>query len=153
MKLNNLTWPALLAVGATLAACGKAQMGTEATSAASARPTLLMSAPAASDGNLGVALYPGMVTLVGARGTPVAKRGTLIDATFKSADTPERIAAFYREQLSKRFGDETQFLEEPQAEGLIRIQASNGQSQSIEMSIRPEGADSIVTIQSLVKAK
>lgn len=153
MKLNHSTWAVLLAAGTTLAACGNAQASAEVTSASPAQPVHQMPASAASVGNLGVVLYPGMVAMVGAHGTPVAKRGTLIDATFKSADRPEQIVAFYREQLSKKFGDETQFLEESQAEGLIRVQASNGQSQSIEMSIRPEGADSIVTIQSLVRTK
>lgn len=147
MELNDWTWAGLLVAGTALCACGSAQTDGETAAAAPVTPVAGNADPASS--SRGMAQYPGMQTLVEAHRTPVAKRGDLIESDFKSADPPEKTAAFYREQLSKRYGEDTQYLETPLDEGMVRLQATDGERRNVEVLIRPDGAGSIVGVRTL----
>ena len=150
MKLRNLSFPALLIAVAGVAACGKAPSTAEVTpTALSASTTAAPSSETGAkvgdaSGQLGVELYPGLEVLVAAHPIP----GGPTSADFKSSDKPEKIAAFYRDLLSKNGGDNSQYLESPMGEGMFQIQASDGKH-GISIMIRAEGDRSIVGIQTL----
>jgi len=152
MKLKNSSLVGLLIVAAAMAACGGSPATSGGTSEVRPLP-VANAAPEAPDAKgsaaVGLPLYAGMQTVVEARRTPLAKRGDLIESDFKSADPPEQIAAFYREQLSKKYGEDTQFLETPLGEGMVRLQATNGEGKNIEVLISPDGAGSIVGVRTL----
>lgn len=142
---------AAAAVATTALCCAHVQANGEAASPASSTAAPASAVPTSTFGSLGVALYPGMETVIGAHRRPVAKRGKMVSATFRSADPAEQVTAFYRQHLGRWFGDETRFQEAQAGSGVTHLQASAGESQAIEVSIRPEGARSIVSIQALVK--
>jgi len=150
MKLRNLSLPALLIAVVGVTACGKAPSTAEVTPTALSAPTTDAPSSAAvaktgdASGELGVELYPGLEVLVAAHPMP----GGPTSADFKSNDKPEKVAAFYRDLLSKNGADNSQYVESPIGEGMFRIQASDGK-QGTNIVIRAEGDGSIVGIQTL----
>jgi len=152
MKLENPRWVGLLIVAAAMAACGGSSATSEGTLEVRPLP-VVNAAPNVTDvkgpAALGVPQYAGMETVVEARRTPLAKRGDMTESDFKSSDPPEQIAAFYREQMSKKYGEDTQYLETPLGEGMVRLQATNGEGKNIEVLIGPDGAGSIVGVRTL----
>jgi len=154
MNLKDATMSGLFIVAAALAACGRSPPTSEGAWAVRPAPAVNANNPTAESdasgvGALGLPLYPGMQALVEARHIPIAKRGELIESDFKSADPTEKTAAFYREQLSKKYGEDTQFLETPLGEGMVRLQATNGEARNIEVLIGPDGTGSIVGVRTL----
>lgn len=149
MELRNFV--CLLGVVLTLVACGKSVNKVESATA-STPAAATNSAPASSTGDLGIALYPGMVALMEGHRIPGGNSGYLIDSAYKSADKPEKVAAYYREQLGKKFGSNG-FADTPMGEGMVHLVAgSEAAGQIFDITIRAEGDGAMVSIRSYVKS-
>ena len=145
MRVEHLACTAVIVTALALTACEKSTPGGGASGVPTAAPT----APTPTQDLLGVALYPGLETLVPAH--PIAG-STMVESTFRSADKAPLIAAFYRERLGKIYGEATQFMETGAGEGMVRLAAASSEGQNIEVMVRPDGEGAIVGIRSFGKA-
>jgi len=119
--------------------------------AAPSTPDAPSAAPTSSAAALRVVLYPGLQTLVEAHRIPLDKSGYMVVADFRSDDAPDKVAAFYRTQLGKQFGNKTEMQEIARGEGTTSFQATDRQGQGTTVLVRPEGAGTVVGIQTMVK--
>jgi hypothetical protein len=151
--MKRRTW-ILVGLVVALTGCGKTptEVPASTTSTASAVTGAALDANSGDVKELGVSLYPGMENLIGVHPVTANAEGKLIAADYKSADPPEKIAAFYREQMNKEASSGAQFMESPAAAGMARFQLAT-ESRGITVMIRPDGAGSIVGIQTLVRLK
>jgi hypothetical protein len=140
----------LTAVSA-LVACGKSEPRVEAPSGGTPVATASAS-PNSGAGDLGIALYPGMVAVMEGQRLPGDNSAYMINSAYKSADKPEKIAAYYREQLGKKFGKD-KFAEMPMGEGMIRLVAGSEEaSQRFDITIRAEGDGTMMSVMAIVKS-
>jgi hypothetical protein len=147
MRLRKALSTVLLAAASVLAACSKTPTQGQTVQA----PAAPSAAPTSSAAALRVALYPGLQTLVEAHRIALDKSGYMVVADFKSDDAPDKVAAFYRAQLGKQFGDKTEVQEIARGEGMTSFQSTDGQGQGTTVLVRPEGTATVVGIQTLVK--
>ena len=153
MNRKNLTRVCLLVTVASLAACGKSEPKSEAMpTGAQVVAAVAGSAPAAGATEMGLAIYPGAETLMSGRPLGGDKSATMYDSAFKSADKPEKVAAFYRDELAKISGDKSKVSEPPMGEGFVHLVAANEGSKMFDVVIRSEGSDTIFSIKTIVKA-
>lgn len=128
-----------------IAACGKADNKADAVAAPAS-----VSVPGAADS--GIALYPGMVALMEGHRVPVGNGGFMIDSAYKSSDKPEKVAAFYRDLLGKKFGSNG-VADTPMGEGMVHLMAgAEGANQSLDITIRAEGDGTVVSIKTIGKS-
>jgi hypothetical protein len=149
MKPRNFV--CLLGTVAVLVACGKSEPKPEAAPGNVPAATVA-AAPASGAGDLGIALYPGMETLMEGHRIPGGNSGYVIDSAYKSADKPEKVAAYYREQLSKKFGSNG-FAETPAGEGMVHLIAGSEKAgQIFDIMIRAEGDGTVMSIRVAAKS-
>ena len=135
-----------------LTACGNSgSKGSAAAPTANGSARSANAPEAAGASILGIAVYPRSETLQEPHRLTGDQSGTMYDSTFKSADKPEQVAAFYREALTKLIGDKTKIVDAPGGEGMIHIIASDGADKNFELLIRPDGTDTIFSIRSTVR--
>jgi hypothetical protein len=151
MRLDIALSTVLLAAASVLAACSKTPTPGQTSQAAAPSPQAAGAAPTSSAAALRVALYPGLQPLVEAHRIALDKSGYMVVADFKSDDAPDKVAAFYRAQLGKQFGDKTEVQEIARGEGMTSFQSTDGQGQGSTVLVRPESTGTVVGIQTLVK--
>lgn len=140
-------------VGAfALVSCGKSEPKSEAMPSAGqivAAVTSSSSSSATSD--LGIAIYPGAETLMAPRKIAGDQSATMYDTAFKSADKPEKVASFYREELAKISGDKSKVTETPMGEGFVHLIGGKDINKTFDIVVRAEGTDTIFSIKTFVK--
>jgi hypothetical protein len=134
-----------------LAACSKTPAPGQTSQAAASTPAAPGAAPTSSAEALGVAPYPGLQPLIEAHRIPLDKGFSMVMADFKSDDPPHKVAAFYRTQLRQQFGDKTEVQEIARGEGMTSFQVTDVRSLGTTVMVRPEGAGTIVGIQTMIK--
>jgi hypothetical protein len=148
MELKNLV--CLVGVVTALVACGKTETKVESTPA-NAPAAAASAAPSSSSTKLGIDLYPGMEALMEGRRIAGDKSGYAINSAYKSADKPDKVAAFFREQFTKKYGP-TGLMEMPSGEGMVRlIGGSEEANQRYDLTIRAEGDGTVVGIIQYIK--
>lgn len=154
MKHKNVAVVCLLAAVSSMAACGKTEPKTEALpTGAQIVAAVANNASTAAPSDMGIAIYPGAETLMASHLLAGDAGGSMYDSAFKSADKPEKVAAFYRDELGRIAGDKTKFAEPPMGEGFIHLVGGNENSKVFDILIRSEGADTMFSIKTMVKVK
>jgi hypothetical protein len=152
MERRNLALVCLLGAVTALTACGRSEPKTEAVPATvQAAAAGAGGAPAAGASEMGIAVYPGAETLMARHPLAGDKSATMYDSAFKSADKPEKVAAFYRDELGKLAGDKSKVSEPPAGEGFVHLIGGKDESRIFDITIRAEGADTIFSIKTIVK--
>jgi hypothetical protein len=153
MNRKNLALACLLGAVTALSACGKSEPKTEALPAAApASAATPSSSPAAGATEMGLAIYPGADTMMSGHKLAGDNSATMYDSAFKSADKPEKVAAFYRDELAKLAGDKSQVSEPPMGEGFVHLIGGKDESKYYDVMIRPEDAGTVFSIKTIVKA-
>lgn len=153
MEGRKLVLVGLLGAVIAITSCGKSEPKAEATpSAGQIVAAVAGSTSTAGPTDMGIAIYPGAETLMAPHPLTGDASATMYDSAFKSADKPEKVAAFYRDELGKLFGDKSKIAEPPMGEGFVHLVAGDGVSKNFDIVVRPEGTDTIFSIKTIVKA-
>lgn len=149
MDLKNL----VCLVGAVaLVSCGKSEPKVEALpSAAQIVAAVASNSSTAGPSDMGIAIYPGAETLMAPRQITGDKSATMYDTAFKSADKPEKVAGFYREELAKISGDKSKVSEVPMGPGFVHLIGGKDINKTFDIVVRAEGTDTIFSIKTIVK--
>ena len=135
-----------------LASCGKSEPKAEAPpSSGQIVAAVTSSSSTASPSDMGIAIYPGAETLMAPRKIAGDKSATMYDTAFKSADKPEKVASFYREELAKISGDKSKVTEPPMGEGFVHLIGGKDINKTFDIVVRAEGSDTIFSIKTIVK--
>lgn len=154
MTMRNLALACLLGAMSLLTACGKSEpKGDAAAAGASGGAAVASSASQTGPADLGIAIYAGAEMVREPHQLAGDKSGVMMDSVFKSADKPDKVAAFYREELKKAFQD--QVIETPMGEGMSQLQAGDPEKgKNFQILIRTDdsGSGTVFSIRYLVKA-
>jgi hypothetical protein len=152
MERRNLALVCLLSAVTALSACSKSEPKTEALPAAApASAATTSSSPAAGATEMGLVVYPGAETMMSGHRIGGDNTATMYDSAFKSTDKPEKVAAFYRDELAKLAGDKSKVSEPPMGEGFVHLIAAKDESKYYDVMIRPEDGGTVFSIKTTVK--
>lgn len=144
----------LLGVAVTLVACGKTEPKSEASpSGGQIAAALPSTTSAAAPADLGIAIYPGAQTLMASHLLGSDKGSAIYDSAFKVTDKLEKVAGFYRDELSKLSDDKTKPVDLPVGEGFVHLMGGKDQSKVFDITMHAEGADVLFNIKTLINMK